>query len=135
MLADNCDRSLVSIYIWKIFLLTNLIVCFHFCFCLQLQSGECKTACSVGYYSDKGICERCYMSCRTCSGPGEDQCVTCPAGWQLLAGECRPYCPEGFYKTMYGCQKCHYSCNNCVGEYSLSCIFSQNIITIEFFPW
>lgn len=82
---------------------------------LQLQSGECATTCAAGYYSDKGICLRCYMSCKTCSGPGADQCVSCPNGWQLLSGECRPDCPEGYYKTEYGCQRCHYSCRNCPG--------------------
>ncbi|XP_056639377.1 furin-like protease 2 isoform X2 [Diorhabda sublineata] len=82
---------------------------------LQLQSGECATTCATGYYSDKGICLRCYMSCKTCSGPGPDQCVSCPNGWQLLSGECRPDCPEGYYKTEYGCQRCHYSCRNCPG--------------------
>lgn len=62
------------------------------------------------------MCARCYISCETCSGPGHDQCVACPRGWQLAAGECRPDCPEGFYKTEYGCQKCHYSCRNCLGK-------------------
>jgi proprotein convertase subtilisin/kexin type 5 len=82
---------------------------------LQLQSGECGSTCAAGYYSDKGVCSRCYMSCKTCSGPGHNQCVNCPEGWQLLSGECRPDCPEGYYKTEYGCQKCHYSCRNCIG--------------------
>ncbi|XP_050300640.1 furin-like protease 2 [Anthonomus grandis grandis] len=80
---------------------------------LQLQSGECHTTCAQGYYSDKGLCMRCYMSCKTCSGPGPDQCVSCPDSWLLLNGECRPDCPAGYYKTEYGCQKCHYSCANC----------------------
>ncbi|KAL1508965.1 hypothetical protein ABEB36_003778 [Hypothenemus hampei] len=80
---------------------------------LQLQSGECHTTCATGYYSDKGLCVRCYMSCKTCSGPGPDQCVTCPDSWLLLNGECRPDCPANYYKTEYGCQKCHYSCANC----------------------
>jgi hypothetical protein len=82
----------------------------------QLQSGECGSTCAAGYYSDKGVCSRCYMSCKTCSGPGHNQCVNCPEGWQLLSGECRPDCPEGYYKTEYGCQKCHYSCRNCIGS-------------------
>lgn len=93
----------------------------HYCvnlqiFSLQLQSGECHATCARGYYSDRGICTRCYISCATCSGPGHDQCVDCPPGWQLAAGECRPDCPDGFYKTVYGCQKCHHSCRNCAGQ-------------------
>lgn len=67
------------------------------------------------YYSDRGQCAKCYLSCKTCSGPRRDQCVTCPRGWQLAAGECHPECPEGFFKSNYGCQKCHHYCRTCKG--------------------
>lgn len=71
---------------------------------------------SCSYYSDRGICAKCYLSCHTCSGPRRNQCVQCPAGWQLAAGECHPECPEGFYKSDFGCQKCHHYCKTCNGE-------------------
>lgn len=83
----------------------------------QLQGSECQSTCAAGYYSDKGQCQRCYMSCKTCSGPMQNECVACPAGWQLMAGQCRPTCPEGYYKTDFGCQKCYYSCRDCPGKY------------------
>lgn len=67
------------------------------------------------YYSDRGICVKCYLSCDTCSGPRRDQCVKCPPGWKLAAGECHPECPEGFFKTDYGCKKCHHYCKTCDG--------------------
>ncbi|XP_034935212.1 furin-like protease 2 [Chelonus insularis] len=88
---------------------------------LQLQSGECRSACAPGYYSDRGQCAKCYLSCKTCSGPRRDQCVTCPQGWQLAAGECHPECPEGFFKSHFGCQKCHHYCRTCKGEGPLKC--------------
>lgn len=68
------------------------------------------------YYSDRGSCVKCYLSCDTCSGPRRDQCVRCPSGWKLAAGECHPECPEGFFKTEFGCQKCHHYCKTCNGE-------------------
>ena len=68
------------------------------------------------YYSDRGQCAKCYLSCKTCSGPRRDQCVTCPKGWQLAAGECHPECPEGFFKSNFGCQKCHHYCRTCKGK-------------------
>lgn len=68
------------------------------------------------YYSDRGSCVKCYLSCDTCSGPRRDQCVRCPNGWKLAAGECHPECPEGFFKTEFGCQKCHHYCKTCNGE-------------------
>lgn len=67
------------------------------------------------YYSDRGQCAKCYLACKTCSGPRRDQCVTCPGGWQLAAGECHPECPEGFFKSNFGCQKCHHYCRTCKG--------------------
>lgn len=72
------------------------------------------------YYSDRGSCVKCYLSCDTCSGPRRDQCVQCPPGWKLAAGECHPECPEGFFKTDFGCQKCHHYCKTCNGEFSLT---------------
>ncbi|XP_058802575.1 furin-like protease 2 isoform X2 [Phymastichus coffea] len=88
---------------------------------LQLQSGECRSTCAHGYYSDRGQCAKCYLSCKTCSGPRRNQCVSCPKGWQLAAGECHPECPEGYFKTTYGCQKCHHYCHTCRGEGPLEC--------------
>lgn len=68
------------------------------------------------YYSDRGSCVKCYLSCDTCSGPRRDQCVKCPPGWKLAAGECHPECPEGFFKTEFGCKKCHHYCKTCNGN-------------------
>lgn len=70
------------------------------------------------YYSDRGTCSKCYLSCATCSGPRRDQCVTCPKDWQLASGECHPECPEGFFKSEFGCQKCHHYCKTCSGKFT-----------------
>jgi hypothetical protein len=68
------------------------------------------------YYSDRGTCVKCYLSCDTCSGPRRDQCVTCPKDWKLAGGECHPECPEGYFKTEFGCQRCHHYCKTCNGK-------------------
>ncbi|KAG8225591.1 hypothetical protein J437_LFUL006683 [Ladona fulva] len=85
------------------------------------QCIGCKHYKLDGYYSDRGICAKCYLSCMTCSGPRRDQCVVCPKGWQLAAGECHPECPGGFFKGEFGCQKCHHFCRFCKGEGPLEC--------------
>lgn len=72
------------------------------------------------YYSDRGECARCSLSCAQCWGPRRDQCVACPQGWQLAAGECHPECPEGFFKAEYGCQKCHHYCRTCKGMFNIT---------------
>lgn len=71
---------------------------------------------NFSYYSDRGTCAKCYLSCHTCSGPRRDQCVKCPKDWQLADGECHPECPEGFFKSEFGCQKCHHICKTCSGK-------------------
>ncbi|XP_051169950.1 furin-like protease 2 isoform X1 [Leptopilina boulardi] len=88
---------------------------------LQLQSGECRSSCAEGYYSDRGQCAKCYLSCKTCSGPRRDQCVSCPTAWQLASGECHPECPEGDFRSKFGCRKCHHYCKTCKGEGPLEC--------------
>lgn len=77
--------------------------------------------CHPSYYSDRGNCAKCYLSCHTCSGPGRDQCVKCTKGWLFAGGECHPECPEGFFRTNFGCQKCHHYCKTCGGAGPAAC--------------
>lgn len=72
------------------------------------------------------------MSCKTCSGPGPDQCVACPESWLLLNGECRPDCPVNYYKTEFGCQKCHAKCRNCPGN-SQYCYLKEVVLDVSQF--
>nr|CAD7461034.1 unnamed protein product [Timema tahoe] len=74
----------------------------------------------VRYYSDQGVCEKCYLSCTTCSGPRKDHCIDCPQGWKLAAGECQPECPEGFYSSNFGCNRCEgpLNCTSCPPHYT-----------------
>lgn len=87
------------------------------------------------YYSDRGTCSKCYLSCATCSGPRRDQCVTCPKDWQLASGECHPSCPMGFFKSEFGCQKCHHYCKTCSGKFRLHifyCISRTHLVATHF---
>lgn len=89
---------------------------------LYLQHGQCQTGCTKGYYSDRGVCLSCHLSCATCSGPRPDQCVTCPPKWHLANGYCKAECPKGYYRNEYGCHKCHQYdtfCNNCIGKWKI----------------
>jgi hypothetical protein len=51
--------------------------------------------CSAGFFvgavctaSSDAVCSACDPSCATCTGPGANQCSTCPSGEQLVGGEC-----------------------------------------------
>ncbi|KAI4500921.1 hypothetical protein M0802_004132 [Mischocyttarus mexicanus] len=119
------------------------VPCLHTC-----KSCVSRLNCTA-YYSDRGQCAKCYLSCKTCSGPRRDQCVTCPTGWQLAAGECHPECPEGegplectscpshsmlegglcmeclgaqYYDPLTQlCKNCHADCRRCTGPGKFSC--------------
>ncbi|CAG2060640.1 unnamed protein product [Timema podura] len=89
--------------------------CLHTC-----QSCTSRVNCTH-YYSNHGVCAKCYLSCMTCSGPDKTHCVSCPDEWQLAGGECSPMCPGGFFLSRFGCQRCHPYCQTCAGEGRLNC--------------
>ena len=39
--------------------------------------------------SSDAVCTACDPSCATCTGPGANQCSTCPSGEQLVGGQCQ----------------------------------------------
>jgi len=42
--------------------------------------------------SSDAVCSPCNPTCATCTGPGADQCASCPAGTQLVGGACQSPC-------------------------------------------
>ena len=48
--------------------------------------------------------------CKTCNGPGENDCTACINGRHLSAGKCIVDCPEGYYANFLGlCTPCPFS--------------------------
>eukprot|EP01017_Pseudomicrothorax_dubius_P006222 TRINITY_DN1173_c0_g1_i10.p1 TRINITY_DN1173_c0_g1~~TRINITY_DN1173_c0_g1_i10.p1 ORF type:complete len:751 (-),score=71.85 TRINITY_DN1173_c0_g1_i10:72-2324(-) len=97
-------------------------------------SGKrCK--CKEGFYVkvDKPLtCEKfteCHGSCKTCSGPNNNHCLTCPENsvlYELNGGQgCQ--CKPGFFeesKIPLKCKKipCHFSCKICKGPEETTCL-------------
>ena len=59
-------------------------------------SCDACTTCSAGFFvsavctaSSDAACSACDPSCATCTGPGANQCSTCPSGEQLVGGQCQ----------------------------------------------
>lgn len=104
--------------------------------CNQYSPYKC-TECVLNSYLDKSTstptCKKCYASCETCSGPEENQCLTCMDGFyktddnrcEPCGNECKKcenntkcnICNEHFYPdSSYQCQECHESCKACHGS-------------------
>nr|XP_032807335.1 proprotein convertase subtilisin/kexin type 5-like isoform X1 [Petromyzon marinus]XP_032807344.1 proprotein convertase subtilisin/kexin type 5-like isoform X1 [Petromyzon marinus] len=69
-------------------------------------------------------CEPCHESCESCSGPGAEECDSCPQGSFLDAGHCQHLeeCASGeFSDTSTGCRRCSPYCAECFGPNPEQC--------------
>ncbi len=70
--------------------------------------------CNDGYFGTWDQCSTCASSCKTCSGPANNQCTSCPTGSSLSNGYCTPTCASGqFLNSSNLCQSCMANCVNC----------------------
>lgn len=90
--------------------------------------GKCvpHKECAPSEYWDEGAlgCKPCHAKCFRCSGPSEDQCLTCLRHSLLLNTTCVQDCPEGYYadEDSHRCAPCHSSCRTCEGRHSMQCL-------------
>ena len=72
---------------------------------------------------DDSIFKKCNSACKTCNGPTEENCLSCPldannAPLYLYNGKCLSECPTGTFLTddgngNYFCQDCYINCLTC----------------------
>lgn len=92
--------------------------------------GKCSsTSCPSGTFSPSsggGQCGQCHPDCTTCSGPGFNQCQSCPSNLPVLnGGRCLPTCPsptQFFDSQSNQCLQCDESCGSCSGRGKGSCL-------------
>lgn len=64
------------------------------------------------------------MSCLTCNGSSESQCITCRSGRFAYEGKCMNSCPDGFFgdKKRQECMACPTGCATCTNNgFCLTC--------------
>ncbi|WAQ95604.1 FRAS1-like protein [Mya arenaria] len=102
---------------------------------LMWKHGECVTQCGLGYYLQNGKCLECAPSCKSCSGPGSDQCVSCSNHAQHVTQHVRhaplmdPHVPPAGRAAIFtkdsvsrgAHQECHPSCETCNGGSNKNC--------------
>ncbi|GAA5993999.1 hypothetical protein JCM11641_004536 [Rhodosporidiobolus odoratus] len=54
------------------------------------SSSTCVSTCASTEHFDtaKSSCQKCSTACSTCSGSGNDACLSCPSGSRLISGKC-----------------------------------------------
>ena len=78
--------------------------------------GGCESMCPPGTFADvDNICYACVSPCRTCSGPGTNQCDSCVSGFVYFNRECRTDCIDGTYFADGSCLVCSNRCKTCTG--------------------
>ena len=78
--------------------------------------GGCESMCPPGTFADvDNTCFACVSPCRTCSGPGTNQCDSCVSGFVYFNRECRTDCIDGTYFADGSCLVCSNRCMTCTG--------------------
>ncbi|XP_074062783.1 proprotein convertase subtilisin/kexin type 5 isoform X2 [Macrotis lagotis] len=89
--------------------------------------GSCVTQqeCSLSEYKDEKTqtCKPCHLKCFHCTGPAEDECLSCLNDGLLLNTTCVEKCPDDYYTDTenHQCFPCHSSCKTCDGKHSNQC--------------
>ena len=97
--------------------------------CLNFKvNGICFNDCPDGHYPSSviaGQCEICSNECATCTGPGSNQCLTCPLSKEYDAQQQACICQLHTYEDHSGvCQHCNPECSrnaSCTGPDSNQC--------------
>ena len=113
---------------------------------LYTNNNTCLGGCPGGWYPDTLTlsCELCFQSssassvpstCATCTGPNNNQCVTCLSGfyWDPLTSTCINPCSDGYYAdtSTQQCKQCFQAvsststprtCRTCLGALSTNCL-------------
>ncbi|XP_070543437.1 proprotein convertase subtilisin/kexin type 5-like [Ptychodera flava] len=93
-----------------------------------LQDRKCLRgeSCGDGYYRDTEVypaeCRSCHESCKSCSGPGEDECLDCGENLHFHQGRCQSTCSEGQFLDYDVCTDCYEGCNACNGSAANQCL-------------
>ncbi|XP_077988684.1 proprotein convertase subtilisin/kexin type 5-like isoform X2 [Glandiceps talaboti] len=88
-----------------------------------LQERKCLRgdSCGESYYRNTYVdppeCAECHETCKTCIGPGEDDCLECAESLHFNDGRCQQTCAYGEYMgTDNECKACDEFCVQCQGQ-------------------
>ncbi|XP_056138570.1 proprotein convertase subtilisin/kexin type 5 [Lampris incognitus] len=81
-------------------------------------------------HDDQFTCMACHRHCRSCGGPGHDDCQTCAVPTYLHNSTCVNECPAGTYVSRQDadgsalgfCLPCDHVCSTCTGTSPKDCL-------------
>ena len=81
---------------------------------------RCLSQCPSKYYTNPVIkkCNPCNEKCQSCSGPDDNQCLSCISTNYFIKGYCVNSCPDFFFANdqKMECQACKSNCQICQNE-------------------
>ena len=88
-----------------------------------LKNGQCVLSCGDGFYADDArVCHPCHSTCRQCTGPRSNECLSC------TSHPCsRSKCPASIHAILDG-TRCVSSC-----EHSITFINHNGIVMVASF--
>uniref|UniRef100_UPI0037E8609C proprotein convertase subtilisin/kexin type 6 n=1 Tax=Semicossyphus pulcher TaxID=241346 RepID=UPI0037E8609C len=89
----------------------------------SLAGMTCVPECNNGtfFHLEDMTCSQCHSSCRTCTGPGKEECIQCAEGYLQQQWRCVQNCSPGFYSGEAAgvphkmCHRCEENCLTCSG--------------------
>ena len=82
---------------------------------------QCKAACDQGYYKNvvDNTCRKCHINCASCTGPTQDECISCQLGSFLvyITTTCLyATCPAAYFGNFEQsmCDPYSKDCNKCI---------------------
>ncbi|EAS02591.2 zinc finger lsd1 subclass family protein (macronuclear) [Tetrahymena thermophila SB210] len=88
---------------------------------------SCVNTCNTNQYKNtqNQTCQPCHISCQTCKGPDNTDCLSCGGSFYLdtSKGICSNSCPDKYYKNTSNnkCTQCDATCVSCSGPSSSEC--------------
>ncbi|XP_074522448.1 proprotein convertase subtilisin/kexin type 6 [Halichoeres trimaculatus] len=89
----------------------------------SLAGMTCVPECTTGTFFnlEEMTCSPCHSSCKTCTGPGKEECIQCAEGYLQQQWRCVHTCSPGFYSGEAAgvphrmCHRCEENCLVCSG--------------------
>ncbi|KAL6456780.1 hypothetical protein MHYP_G00353240 [Metynnis hypsauchen] len=65
------------------------------------------------HLTESGDCKPCDITCHKCTGPKNDDCLSCLFTRVMDDGRCVRNCNSGKFERDWECHRCHHTCHEC----------------------